>query len=115
MIVESDMPDEVIDKWGKALKDGDSFAGEVLKYAADKLATVAAMAINCYDPQIVMLGGYVCRQATGQFAKAIEERIGTDVFDNSARRIAIVPAKAGEQALILGSAWAVLKDSAGAD
>ena len=115
MIVESDMPDEVIDKWGKALKDGDSFAGEVLKYAADKLATVAAMAINCYDPQIVMLGGYVCRQATGQFAKAIEERIGTDVFDNSARHIAIVPAKAGEQALILGSAWAVLKDSAGAD
>jgi predicted NBD/HSP70 family sugar kinase len=98
-------------KWGQAVKDGDKYALAVRNFLAGHLGRIATMAINCYDPEIVMLAGYVAEQCTDHLAAAIYERIETDVFDNHARKIKIIPARAGTMALILGIASAILHDN----
>jgi predicted NBD/HSP70 family sugar kinase len=111
MIAESDVPANVIAKWGQAIKNNDAYSLQIRQYVADKLAPVAAIAINCYDPQVVILAGYVCMQCFDRLAEAIREHIATDVFDNLSRQISIIPAKAGEKSLILGAASAVLQEA----
>ena len=110
MITDSDLPTDVLAKWGQAIKDNDSYADQLQRYVADKLAPVAAMAINCYDPEVVILAGYVCMQCFDHLAAAIRARINTDVFDNLSRQITLIPAKTGEKALILGTASAILQE-----
>lgn len=111
MIAESDVPADVIAKWGQAIKNNDAYALQVRQYIADKLAPIAAIAINCYDPQVVILAGYVCIQCFDCLAEATRKHIAIGVFDNLSRQISIIPAKAGEKALILGAASAVLQES----
>ena len=104
MLTDNDLPTEMLDKWGQAIKNDDAYALQVQQYVADKLAPIVATAINCYDPQVVILAGYVCMQCFDHLAKAIRQHITTDVFDNLSRQISIIPAKAGEKAIILGTA-----------
>ena len=110
MIAESDLPTGVLAKWGQAIKNNDAYALQVQQYVADKLAPVAAIAINCYDPEVVILAGYVCMECFDHLAEAIRQHIATDVFDNLSRQISIVPAKAGDKALIIGTAAAILRE-----
>ena len=112
MIAESDLPTDVLAKWGQALKNNDAYALKVQQYVADKLAPIAAMAINCYDPEVVILAGYVCMQCFDHLAGAIRQHIATDVFDNLSRQISIIPAKAGDKAIIIGTASAILREFA---
>jgi|GEM_PF-463064 N-acetylglucosamine repressor len=112
IITESNLPADVMAKWGQAINNHDAYALQIQQYVADKLAPVAAMAINCYDPQTVILAGYVCMQCFDYLAEAIRQHIATRVFDNLSRQINIIPAKAGEKALILGAASAVLQKTA---
>jgi predicted NBD/HSP70 family sugar kinase len=110
MITESDLPADVLAKLGLAIKNNDAYALKVQQYIADKLAPIAAIAINCYDPQVVILAGYVCMQCFDHLAEAIRHHIETDVFDNLSRQISIIPAKAGDKALIIGTASAILRE-----
>jgi predicted NBD/HSP70 family sugar kinase len=105
-----DLPRDVIAKWGQAVKAGDQYACNLQKYIGEHLAKVAATAINCYDPEIVMLAGYVAQQCMDYLINAISSRIQTDVFNNQSRNISVIPARAGELAIILGTATAVLQE-----
>lgn len=110
MITEDDLPTDVLTKLGQAIKNNDAYALLVQQYITDKLAPIAATAINCYDPEVVILAGYVCMQCFDQLAEAIRQHIATDVFDNLSRHIRIIPAKAGDKALIIGTASAILRE-----
>jgi predicted NBD/HSP70 family sugar kinase len=110
MITESDLPTDVLTKLGEAIKNNDAYALRVQQYVADKLAPIAAIAINCYDPEVVILAGYVCMQCFDHLAEVIRHHIATDVFDNLSRQISIIPAKAGDKALIIGTASAILRE-----
>jgi predicted NBD/HSP70 family sugar kinase len=77
---------------------------------AEYLSRAAAIAINCFDPEVVMLAGYVCQQCQDFLTERIQSQIATGVFDNLARSIRIIPAGAGEISLILGVATAVLQE-----
>jgi len=112
MIAEGDLPTDVLAKWGQALKNNDAYALKLQKYVADKLTPIAATAINCYDPEVVILAGYVCMQCFDYLAEAIRRHIETDVFDNLSRQISIIPAKAGDKAIIIGTASAILREFA---
>ena len=68
------------------------------------------MLINCYDPNAIILAGYISRQFPDYFTKCIRERMETDVYDNSLRNIEIIPAMAGEDALIKGAAIATIRE-----
>jgi predicted NBD/HSP70 family sugar kinase len=108
-VKHSDSPEEIIDKWGSALKKNDKYAIKLRDFISEKLASVAAIGINCYDPEILMLGGYVCQQCTDKLAASIKQKITTHVFDNTSRSIEIIPARSGKEALIKGVAVAVLR------
>lgn len=111
MVKDADVSEEVISKWGEALREGDSYAESIRELLAEHLSRSAAVAINCFDPEVVILGGYVSMQCFDYLAEAIKGRFSTDVYDSSDRSVEIVKAKAGEDALICGVARAVLQDS----
>ncbi len=110
-VADDDIPEEVVGKWGQAIKEKDSYALSMRDFVADFLSRSAAIAINCYDPDMVILAGYVTTQCVDYLAEAIRKRIPTDVYDDSSRSFEIAPARAGEEALIRGVATAVLQSS----
>lgn len=109
----ADIPEDVIRKWSAAVEQGDKYALSVRDFLADKLSSSAVMAINLYDPDIIILAGYICDTNTNYFAEAIRKRFASEVYDESSRNIEIIPARAKEQALIRGVAEAVLQKQFG--
>jgi predicted NBD/HSP70 family sugar kinase len=106
-----DIPEAVVGKWCEAVKLGDAYALEMRDMLADFVSRAATIAINCYDPDVVILTGFVCLQSPEYLIQAIERRMQTDVYDVQARAIQILPALSGEEALIRGAAAAVLRQS----
>ncbi|MBN2210484.1 MAG: ROK family protein, partial [Sedimentisphaerales bacterium] len=103
-----DVPEQVIEKWGQAILQGDDYARKLADTVTDYLARMAAVAINFYDPETVLLGGYVCQNCLDLLIKRIHERMPAEVYDNASRDIIITGAAAGDDALIKGAAIAVL-------
>jgi N-acetylglucosamine repressor len=108
---KNDSPETGAIKWGKALASKDKYAQQLRDMVGEYLSRAAAIAINCFDPDVVVLAGYVCEQCHDFLIERTRKRIESDVFDNLARKIRIVPARAGEISLILGVATAVLKNA----
>jgi predicted NBD/HSP70 family sugar kinase len=100
--------EEVFEQLGKAIAEGDPYALQIREYVAEYVARTASIAINCYDPQVLVLNGYVCAQCPDYLIKAITKTFTADVHDKYAREITIFPARCGEQALIRGIATAVI-------
>lgn len=106
-----DIPETVVGKWADAVAEKDAYALEVREILGDYVSRAAAIAINCYDPDVLILTGYVCHQCSDFLISEIEHRIPTDVYDSQERDIRILLAQSGEQALIRGVATAVLRQS----
>jgi N-acetylglucosamine repressor len=111
LVKDEDLPEEVVSKWGRALREGDSYAESIRELLAEHLSRLAAVAINCFDPEVVILAGYVSMQCFDYLAEAIKKKFGSDVYGDSDRSVEIVKAKAGDDALIQGVVRAVLQDS----
>ncbi len=107
-INSDDVPEQVVEKWGQALNQGDEYARHLADTATDYLSRMAVIAINFYDPETVLLGGYVCQNCLDLLIQRIRERMNAEVYDNAARDIIISGAAAGDDALIKGVAIAVL-------
>jgi predicted NBD/HSP70 family sugar kinase len=73
-------------------------------FIAEHFSKIAASTINCYDPNIVILAGYVTKQCFDYLETAIRETMATDVYDNTSRNIQIKQASLGTEALIIGAA-----------
>ena len=110
MILEQDTPEIVAEKLKLAIEKNDQYALRLRDFVADKLSQSAAIAINLYDPEIIILAGYINQIGDGYFPQKIRNRFATDVFDNSSRKIEIISARAGQQALLRGVAAAVLQE-----
>jgi len=105
------IPEEIIAQWGHALTKNDPYALEIRDFLAAHLSHAAAIAINICDPHIVLLAGYVTQQCCDFLIQQIKSRINGEVYDSLARKIRIIPAQAGEQALIRGVVVAILQNS----
>lgn len=103
-------PEMLLASWPDAVAAQDPYAIILRDYVAERLSRCAAEAINSYDPDVVILAGYVNLLFAEEFARAIREQINRAVYDNDVRQIEIRPAKAGEDALIYGICAAVLQD-----
>jgi predicted NBD/HSP70 family sugar kinase len=114
-INNKDTPEDIVSKMGEAIDEGDSYCLSLREQISEYLGQTATMAINCFDPQIVMLAGYVLNHSVGFFAQAIERRVASDVYDNQSRTVEITQAKAGKDVLIRGVAIAVLQDAPDVD
>ncbi|MCE5186594.1 MAG: ROK family transcriptional regulator [Planctomycetaceae bacterium] len=104
-------PEEVVSLWADAARRGDAYSVSLRDETADRFSGVAALAINCYDPDIIILAGYIALLFPDVFADAIRQKMRTNVYDHLLRDIEITTARAGEDAVIKGLAAAVLQDS----
>jgi predicted NBD/HSP70 family sugar kinase len=104
-------PEDVLSFWARAVQQQDTYSIELREEVAGRFADSAVMSINCYDPDVVILAGYISLLFPDFFAEAIRRRMATGVYDNPLRSIEIIPARAGEDAVIKGVAAAVLQDS----
>lgn len=109
----SPAPEEVLKEWSNAANNSDPYAIALRDYVADHYAKAACMLINCYDPNVLILAGYVSQHFAGYFAERIRDRMATDVYDNALRSIEIVPAMAGTDALVKGAAIATTREYLG--
>lgn len=105
-----DAPREVLSHLGRAIAGGDAYALEVRGLIADYVSRTTAIAINCYDPDLLILAGYVVAQSPEYFIRAAQDRIASDVFDHRSRDIKILVDRSGEESLIRGVATAVLNN-----
>ena len=103
-IEPNDLPEMIIAKWGQSLKQKDKYSLELCSFVAEHFSKIAAAAINCYDPDVVMLAGYVSRQCFEYLEKAIRQAMVTSVYDNDSRNIRIIAARIGSEALGIGAA-----------
>jgi predicted NBD/HSP70 family sugar kinase len=108
-IKKQDIPEDVITKWVRAVKQNDAYACEIQKFIADKLSIATAIAINLYDPDVIILAGYINDTNTNYFAQAIKNNFMTNVYDDSSRDIKIIPAKVKDKTAIRGVAVAILQ------
>jgi predicted NBD/HSP70 family sugar kinase len=114
-IMDQDAPKDIVRKLKQAIEDNDAYAIEIRDDIADKLSRSAALAVNLFDPDILILAGYVNEMCTGYFAECIKCRFASDVYDHTSRNIEIISARAGQQSLIRGVAAAVLQERFGAE
>lgn len=110
LLTEQDTPEDMAEKWKQAIDTGDQYAANLRDFVADKLSQSAAIAINLYDPDMLILAGYINTLCGDYFTEQIKSRFATDVYDQSSRKIEIISARAGQQALIRGVAAAVLQE-----
>ena len=110
-IAPDDTPQDVLAHLGRAIAEDDSYALQIRDLIADYVSRATAIAINCYDPDLLILAGYVIAQCPEHFIQAAQGRLASDVFDHYSRDIKIVVAKSGEQAVVRGIATAVLRSS----
>ena len=112
-IKPEDTPRELLNHLGRAIAENDAYALEIRALIADYVSWATAIAINCYDPEMIILAGYVIAQSPEYFIQAAQKRIESDVFDHYSREIKIVVERTGEESLIRGIASAVLNSSMG--
>jgi len=110
-VTEEDSPEEILNHLGRAIAQGDPYALKIREFIAEHVSRTAAIVVSCYDPDMLVLGGYVSAQCADYLVEAIKKTIATDVLDTHARDLTIISARAGEQALIRGIATAVLRNA----
>ncbi|MBI9016509.1 MAG: ROK family transcriptional regulator [Phycisphaerae bacterium] len=108
-IKDDDSDEQIVAKWGARCIENDTFSLKLRENVANLLAKVVAIAINCYDPQVVILAGYVSQTSIEFFIEAIKNRLKTDVYNYESRNIKIIPAMGGPETLIRGGALAIYK------
>ncbi len=111
-IESQDTPEQIVTKWGRAIVDNDTYALSLRQMIANRLSRATAIGINCYDPDVVMLTGYVANQCMDYLTASINDVLSTEVFDSASRSITITNARFDKDALTQGLAMAVLQDSA---
>ena len=109
LIDEQDGPEDIVEKWKQAIDRSDSYSIGLCDFVADRVSRSVAIAINLFDPDTLILAGYVIMENNGIIGQ-IKKRFATDVYDQASRNIEIMFARAGQHALIIGVATAVLQD-----
>ncbi len=109
-ITTTNSTEEVIASWHDACQSKDAFSIKLRNNVAEHLSRAVSIAVNCYDPEIVILAGYVSQVASSYFINEISKRLETDAYDFKSRSIQIIPAQAGEETLVRGGALAILKN-----
>ena len=110
-VTENDTPQQIIDKWADAINANDNYAIELQNFLTARFSSAAAAMINCYDPEIIILAGYISKHCFNALARSIKDKFAREVYDSETRNIKIKPAKAANEALITGAAITILQNT----
>ncbi|MDI6789017.1 MAG: ROK family protein [Planctomycetota bacterium] len=86
---------------------GDKIACEVVQETAHYLGISLASLINIFDPDVIIIGGGIAKAGNILF-KPLRKVVRKNIMPHSLRRPAILPARLGEDAGLLGAAGLVL-------
>ena len=106
---ETMVPDEIIEQLAQAVNRQDPYALSVRDFIAEHLCRAASVAVNLFDPNVMILAGYVSQPFLPCFKEKIREHFAAQVYDSSSREIEILGARTGKEALIRGVAAAVFQ------
>ena len=111
MIAPDDAPETIFGHLCEATQQNDEYSLGFREYLAEQIGRVVGLTVNCFDPDVVVLDGYVCTQCPDHLIKSINQRFTADLRNGYTREVTIVPARSGDQALVRGVATAVLRNS----
>ena len=110
---ELDNHKSIIIKWAKAISNQDPYAQALFDGFSEYLGRAVAMAVNLYDPQLVILAGYVNEACAAYVQPMLENAIGQSVYNSDSRTIEIQRARVGKQSFIIGAAMGVWQQNVG--
>jgi predicted NBD/HSP70 family sugar kinase len=84
-------------------------AAEVLDRAAVRFGTAAADLVNVFNPELIVVGGWVGRAVAPRLLPRIRETIAAQALAYSAARVAVEIGALGPDAVALGAATLVLE------
>jgi len=94
----------------EAAKDGDKLAMEIVQKAGERLGIRIAFLVNLMNPGAVVIGGGI--EAAGpMLLEAVKRMVRLHAFEEMANAVKIVPARLGEDAVALGAAALVIRDT----
>lgn len=98
---DSQDPQGALAEWPQVAQT-DAYAARLRDRTIQLITNAAAAVINAYDPNILMLGGYVIQLWYDRIVEQLRQSIENLVYDAALRRVDIRPAQAGPDALLIG-------------
>jgi len=93
----------------KAAKEKDPLVTGLIEKAAQELGRKVAFLVNLLNPEIVVIGGGV--EAAGTyFLETVKRTVKEAAIEEATRKLKIIPARLGEEAVALGAASLVAQD-----
>lgn len=94
----------------EAAKDGDKLAMEIVQKAGERLGIRIAFLVNLMNPGAVVIGGGI--EAAGPLLlESVKKMVRLYAFEEMANAVKIVPSRLGEDAVALGAASLVIRDT----
>lgn len=93
----------------KALKEKDPLIIQLADKAAQELGRKIAFLVNLLNPEIVVIGGGI-EVAGAYFLEAVKKTVKSAAIEEATRKLKIIPARLGEEAVALGAASLVAQD-----
>ncbi|MBL7069797.1 MAG: ROK family protein [Candidatus Omnitrophica bacterium] len=93
----------------KAVKERDPLVLALVDKAAVELGRRVASLVNLLNPEIVVIGGGV-EGAGAYFLEAIKRTVKESAIEEATRKLKIIPARLGEEAIALGAASLVVQN-----
>lgn len=91
----------------KAFKDKDQQITELVEKAAQNLGNRIVFLVNLLNPEIVVIGGGI-EDLGGHFLDSVKKVVKTVAIEEATRKLKIIPARLGEEAVALGAAALVV-------
>lgn len=93
----------------KSIKEKDPKIMQLAENAAGDLGRRIAFLVNLLNPEIVIIGGGV-EEAGAYFLEAVKDMVKKAALNEATRKLKIVPARLGEEAVALGAAALVVQE-----
>ena len=94
----------------EAAKDGDKLAMEIVQKSGERLGIRIAFLVNLMNPGAVVIGGGIER-AGPLLLEAVKKMVRLYAFEEMANAVKIVPSRLGDDAVALGAAALVIRDT----
>ncbi|NPV53920.1 MAG: ROK family transcriptional regulator [Firmicutes bacterium] len=95
---------------GKAAREGDEFAKQVISEVAGALGVAAVNAVNLFNPELVVFGGELSDAWDDLLIRPIAEIVRDRGWGDSARIVRVVRGALGKEALIIGAATMAIRE-----
>jgi predicted NBD/HSP70 family sugar kinase len=98
-----------VDRLVEAAAAGGS-AAAVLDQTATRFGTAAANLVNLFNPELIVVGGWVGLKLAPMLVPRIREVVAAQALDYAAARVAVEPGRLGADAVALGASTLVVEE-----